>query len=129
MKLLNVEIGLVCVMLIIFKEPQFYPKVSSLCLWRIKYSGKKSSSNNKKAAAAVEKQQQQKAAAATTLLYYRLYRYHQKQQKSRTAAAAAAVILVSSSRNDLRLAPGKKVEKVGEKSPTRNERVKKRKSL
>jgi hypothetical protein len=65
MKLLNVEIGLVCVMLIIFKEPQFYPKVSSLCLWRIKYSGKKSSSNNKKtaaaAAAAVEKQQQQKA--------------------------------------------------------------------
>jgi hypothetical protein len=55
MKLLNVEIGLVCVMLIIFKEPQFYPKVSSLCLWRIKYSGKESSSNNKKTAAAVEK--------------------------------------------------------------------------
>jgi hypothetical protein len=53
MKLLNVEIGLVCVMLIIFKVPQFYAKFSSLCLWRIKYSGKKSS-NNTKAAVAVE---------------------------------------------------------------------------
>jgi flagellar biosynthesis component FlhA len=70
MKLLNVEIGLVCVMLIIFKVPQFYAKFSSLCLWRIKYSGKKSSSSNikavKKQQQQQQQQQQQKAAAATT---------------------------------------------------------------